>query len=275
MNKIAYELGKKFAADEIGPYEMDNALDLLGYDEMIKANEYNRAKHPGHYFLNPYVGGPLREAVNRIGRRHTAFEGENPLAYYGITLGAPAIGAALGAALGKQSSGFFNEKDRTQQGALAGASLGALTSATLPALLGGEKTQQSLREKGKKSLKDMAREKKSEELGPYDADAAARIKAVDYDLAAIGKNRESNLGHYLFNPFVRGPLSEFKNMLDQRFIASVDTNPYLWHPVAAAAGIHPLTSMGANLAAIALGDEGRQNQLRDMAKEKFDPIETE
>ena len=38
----------------------------------LKALAHNKEKHPAHYYLNPFVGGPLTEAVTRLNRRENA-----------------------------------------------------------------------------------------------------------------------------------------------------------------------------------------------------------
>jgi len=55
------------------PFRQQEAAKVRGYDEAIEANEYNRANHPYHYALNPFVEGPIAEIKNRVLRRvHTS-----------------------------------------------------------------------------------------------------------------------------------------------------------------------------------------------------------
>ena len=52
--------------------------------------------------------------------------------------------------------------------------------------------------------------------GPYSLDQAAKVKSYDEDLKAMTKNRKEHFGHYLLNPFVRGPVHEIATRLLRR-----------------------------------------------------------
>jgi hypothetical protein len=66
----ALELSKQ--ADVNGPYSVDHASKVKADDERLKGLVSNRKNHLMHYLLNPFVGGPLTEAITRLSRRSNA-----------------------------------------------------------------------------------------------------------------------------------------------------------------------------------------------------------
>ncbi len=78
------------------PYGQEQAAKVRALDELIEANKYNRENHPGHYYLNPFVGGPISELVHRYLRRTHAFQHKHPIIGEGVTGRASAINALLG-----------------------------------------------------------------------------------------------------------------------------------------------------------------------------------
>lgn len=62
----------KKASEELGPFDAERAADMLGAEMKLKALARNKEEHPYHYYLNPFVGGPITEAITRLKRRHNA-----------------------------------------------------------------------------------------------------------------------------------------------------------------------------------------------------------
>jgi hypothetical protein len=71
----------KSAGSEVGPFDADNMARMLGEELELKAMAHNREHHPAHYYANPFVAGPLTEALTRLHRRRYAgLAGDNGLA---------------------------------------------------------------------------------------------------------------------------------------------------------------------------------------------------
>ena len=96
---------KKAFGEEDGPYRQDQAAKMMADEQILKAIAHNREKHKGHYYLNPFVGGPLSELVKRLSRRYHAtaagehgalIEGGSHAAAAATALGVPFVGG-LGA----------------------------------------------------------------------------------------------------------------------------------------------------------------------------------
>jgi hypothetical protein len=66
------------------PYRQEQGAHVRALDELISANKYNRENHPGHYYLNPFVGGPITEGAHRLSRRMHAFHHSHPVISEGI-----------------------------------------------------------------------------------------------------------------------------------------------------------------------------------------------
>lgn len=76
--KEASELLKCAFGDEDGPYRQEQAAKMIAAEQLLKAMRYNKEKHPMHYYLNPFVGGPVTEALTRLQRRsHASGAGEH------------------------------------------------------------------------------------------------------------------------------------------------------------------------------------------------------
>jgi hypothetical protein len=78
------------------PYRQEQGAKVRALDELISANKYNRENHPGHYYLNPFVGGPITEGVNRLSRRAHAFHHARPITSEGIIGRGSIINAIFG-----------------------------------------------------------------------------------------------------------------------------------------------------------------------------------
>lgn len=55
-----------------GPYATTNAATVSSLDKQIAAMNYNREHHPVHYWLNPFVAGPLSQLIAAQQRRQAA-----------------------------------------------------------------------------------------------------------------------------------------------------------------------------------------------------------
>lgn len=58
----------KLSAED-GPYSLDQASGYEAANSRVKGLEHNRHEHPGHYWANPAVGGPMTELLERFKRR--------------------------------------------------------------------------------------------------------------------------------------------------------------------------------------------------------------
>lgn len=75
---------------DLGPFRASMGAYLAGLDRAIATNVYNRRNNFGHYLLNPFVGGPISELVNRGTRRSTASMGTSK--GMGVTGSIPFVG---------------------------------------------------------------------------------------------------------------------------------------------------------------------------------------
>jgi len=67
--------GKQAAED--GPFSIEQMAQAVAAEEKLKALIHNRKNHPAHYYLNPFVGGPITEGLTRLERRlHTGMSGK-------------------------------------------------------------------------------------------------------------------------------------------------------------------------------------------------------
>lgn len=123
----------------LGPYTADRAADVVGQDATISAMERNRHEHPGHYWANPFVRGPLSEIFGRLSRRTNAAAGTSwpqaglrelsnlgPLAQLGsagqglglVGLGSSALHGVSGGIMGgpKRKEKLRADHDTTEKG---------------------------------------------------------------------------------------------------------------------------------------------------------------
>jgi len=95
--------------------------------------------------------------------------------------------------------------------------------------------------------------------GPYSLDQAAKVRSYDEDLKAMTKNRKEHFGHYLLNPFVRGPVHEIATRLLRRSAAShAGKGGWGW---AAADMVSPVVS---GFGAAAFGGHKLRNESREL-----------
>jgi hypothetical protein len=100
-----------------------------------------------------------------------------------------------------------------------------------------------------------------EEHGPYRQEQAARMLADEQILKAIGHNKEKHKGHYYFNPFVSGPLSELYNRFSRRFHAgSADEHGGLINALSGAVGL-------GGIPTAVMGDDKRKEMARRLFEE--------
>jgi hypothetical protein len=78
----------KAAEEEMGPFDAERAADMMAAELKLKALAHNKKEHPYHYYLNPFVGGPLTEGITRLHRRgHAGMADDEILAHH--LLGGP------------------------------------------------------------------------------------------------------------------------------------------------------------------------------------------
>jgi hypothetical protein len=96
----AAEVAREKESAHGGPFNTALGGSVTNQDARISGMERNREERPGHYWLNPFVAGPLRELWARYVRRASAGMYESPgmTALAPFTLGAaPAIAGGAGA----------------------------------------------------------------------------------------------------------------------------------------------------------------------------------
>jgi hypothetical protein len=90
--------------DHIGPFKAEHGARTLGLDPVIASIARNRDEHPYHYWLNPFVSGPVREGLARLGRRYHASQATSPtlatLAHLPFSGAANVVGALGSMAVG-------------------------------------------------------------------------------------------------------------------------------------------------------------------------------
>ena len=109
------------SANSGGPYTTDQAAKAQALDLMVRSNVYNRENHPGHYYANPFVQGPISEIINRLKRRHAMGASDDHGGYVDTLLGSagPVVNAIRG---GKQE--HFDRTKTDVQKYLAGLDAG-------------------------------------------------------------------------------------------------------------------------------------------------------
>jgi hypothetical protein len=219
INKIAgfsafHEL-TKYA--EIGPYDVQQSADVANYDDVIAGLERNRKEKPLHYWLNPFVGGPIRELGARYLRRASAGTIENwPGAILSpLTLGiAPALMGGRKAKMQARdiyhdyASPYSQEED---------------DEATLEDRQGpklGDEAEADLASEA--AAKEAAYE--GEQTGPFSGQQAAIMSGLDKSIAGTEYNRRNHPLHYWLNPFVPGPISELVSRFSRRHATGTGRN---------------------------------------------------
>lgn len=88
----------KYEGEQTGPYSGHMAGMVSGLDKMIAGHKRNRKESPFHYWLNPFVSGPINELMMRSQRRQLASSGSS-IANAIMQEGSAFAGAAAGGAL--------------------------------------------------------------------------------------------------------------------------------------------------------------------------------
>jgi hypothetical protein len=201
--------------------------DQARVNEDIKANEQNRKNYLGHYLLNPYVQGPVREAGNRLSRRENSFLAENPW-YEAVRLAAPIVGGVAGAAHGYADNPWYASESTKMQRSLlegGGAALGSLAlSNILPMALGDEYYQDNLTSD---TGRELARLRKHSSVGPYDIERIRHQKGLEDSKLLMDDILEKRTVSAVLNPYVKGIGSLVKNKLDRGYNEATYRYPYL------------------------------------------------
>lgn len=209
------------ATGKAGPYSGMAAANVAGLDKQLANMSRNRQSHPGQYYLNPFVPGPLTELFARSNQRQIATVGES----YG-GLGAVAAGNAVGGGLG----GIAGDSLGTVIGSELGGRLGEAMGRAGGSQAGGEAGSQLA---GSDDVKTQARDAHVKTNQPYsdasddaaevaasgepvgepltgafDTTQGANVAGMDELISGMSRNRHENPGNYWLNPMVPGPISE-------------------------------------------------------------------
>jgi len=265
-------------ANALGAYTADSAADVVADDQIIQGLARNRKKHPFHYWLNPFVGGPLSELGHRFDRRVNAsratsptfrvLSGAFPLNPLSL-VGAPAAAIAGGGKRQEKARGIYQDR-------IAPYELEPESDKQEAALYEQLAAQDD--EKGKKKEKKAGIFKAD---GPYAVDQSARVLAMDKLLAGNRYNEQRHKVQWMLNPLVGGPLSALSQRVVQRNAAMKATSPTaavlsnipLGATLSAETGIDLADGMEpgvyvddvANAASTALGGAKRRHDARQIA----------
>lgn len=269
-------------AAALGAYTADSAADVVADDQIIQALARNRGKHPFHYWLNPFVGGPLSELGHRIDRRVNASRATSPtfrVLSGGFPLnplslvGAPIAAVAGGPARREKARGIYQDRIAPYEFEPESDK----RESDLYEQLAIQDDAKGKKEKGEKEKK--AGIFKAD--GPYAVDQAAQVLAMDKLLAANRYNEQRHKAQWMLNPLVGGPLSALGQRMLQRNAAMKATSPTaavlsnipLGATFSAETGVDLADGLEpgiyvddiADLAATALGDAKRRNKARQIA----------
>lgn len=248
---VAFQFGKQAvnltAEGKAGPYDADLAGQVRGLDRQIAGMEHNRHEHPYHYYLNPFVAGPLSELANRAVRRSLAsrVSGKLPLV---AGVAGNMVGDLASKAIGAASDVPF----------VPSIPLGGIGNV----LHGGPKKQEEARqahEATSGSFRDAEVDRDLEKAGsgPFDTQLASNVGALDDRIGSLVQNRQKHPYHYYLNPFVPGPLTEVVSRFARRVSAGMHGS---WPETLAALptlGIAPAIAGGAAAKTRAREDYGQ------------------
>lgn len=185
----------------IGPYDIQQSADVAGYDDLIAGVERNRHERPLHYWLNPFVMGPLSELALRYGRRVNAGTVEN---WPGALLNVPTLGLAPalmgGRAAKNQARDIYQQYAAPHDDADEDAIVAQAKATTKQAVYDGAQT------------------------GPFSGQEAAAVRGNDKTIAGLAATRKEHPAHYYLNPFVGGPITELLWRMQRRFNAGRGRN---------------------------------------------------
>jgi hypothetical protein len=92
--------------EKMGPFDAERAADMLAAEVKLKALTHNKKEHPYHYYLNPFVGGPLTEVMTKLDRRgYAGIADDEVLAHH--LIGGPLLNMYRG---GKETRNKVREK---------------------------------------------------------------------------------------------------------------------------------------------------------------------
>lgn len=186
---------------KIGPYDIQQSADVAGYDDLIAGVERNRHERPAHYWLNPFVMGPLSELALRYGRRANAGTVEN---WPGAILSMPTLGLApaiMGGRAAKNQARDIYQQHASQY---------------------DDADEDALVAQAKRAPKRADYD--DERTGPFSGQEAAAVRGADKTIAGLAATRKEHPAHYYLNPFVGGPLTELTWRLQRRFNAGRGRN---------------------------------------------------
>lgn len=185
----------------IGPYDIQQSADVAGYDDLIAGVERNRHERPLHYWLNPFVMGPLSELALRYGRRANAGTVEN---WPGALLSGPTLGLApaiMGGRAAKNQARDIYQQHASQY---------------------DDAEEDELVAQAKREPKQAAYA--GERTGPFSGQEAAAVRGTDKTIAGLAATRKKHPAHYYLNPFVGGPITELLWRMQRRFNAGRGRN---------------------------------------------------
>lgn len=144
------EKSEKPSRKKTGPWQSHMSSGVVARDDALAAMQHNRQHNPGHYYLNPFVRGPLRELLTRVDRRALASSGNSTM-----EAAAPSLGAALGGATGALIGAPLGGLPGAGIGAFAGAGLGTLGGYGTQVALGSSQKREQARQRYRDDLAEM------------------------------------------------------------------------------------------------------------------------
>lgn len=256
--KAAY-YGDEEKGTQTGPFSADMAARVRELDRHIAASSYNIENNPRHAWFNPFAPGIASGPLAR-------YRDQNQVASAGSGY-ASAISQPLVAAAG----GGIDElaPDLAGVGGLLSAAAGLGQ-----AVHGHVKKKPDLARAAFKKDVDKYREapdpaaeggggSKNVPGGPFSASQAAGVVGTDDLLASIVRNRKEHGMHYLFNPFVQGPIMELLTRAKRRIHAGMHNS---WPGTLSA-----LPTLG--IAPLIMGNQAKQDAARQDYARRIAPYE--
>lgn len=258
LSPLNEKLAYRDLKDPLGPYEADRSAAVSGLDNQVAVDEYIREKHPVQYWLNPLVNGPISEIMHRLSRRHNASMGRS----MGMEVGRGAAGLIGGINVPLAPGlGVHAGTDIFDIGATIAGGAGSKTRARDTF---NTKLKPRLDMTKKRDEEDEAEKTSSDkdsDIGAYTATQLGQFRESDAAVAANEFNSSNRPFHYWLNPYVQGPLGEFKNRYLRRLAAARGTST----PAAVASSIPLLNLIGAPAAALLSGGLKNKNKMRRMS----------
>lgn len=267
--KVASNKAVMKLAAALGAYTADSAADVVADDQIIQGLSRNRHKHPFHYMLNPFVGGPISEIGHRLDRRVNASRATSPTMRI-MSAGFPINPLSLAGYPAAMLAGGAKRRGETRE---------LYEKHIAPHDIGPEGDAATVKKYDEEAE---AKKKPKEEKkalfspdGPYAVDQSAKVLALDKMLAGNRYNQQNHNVQWWANPLVGGPLGKMFHHLDQRNAATKATSPLAAVgsnlPLYGELGIGDGVSIGASagdiggVASAALGGARRRNDARETA----------